>query len=169
MTTYGFNLSLDEQELWAIKEAMEFYLTSEATELRKRNPHLVKYYADIKLKELLNNGKLYKDKQLNSSNNFGQLSLEKSSYSSSKETLFAIVIQQLESYPNLLSLAGTPTADMFVEHPTLGQLILDCLINCLNNPNADISTECKNLLEDNKAREIFCSQISFHLYDALSK
>lgn len=70
MTTYGFNLSLDEQELWAIKEAMEFYLTSEATELRKNNPHLVKYAASIKLNELLSSGKLYSGVQLLSTNNF---------------------------------------------------------------------------------------------------
>ncbi len=71
MTTYGFNLSLDEQELWAIKEAIEFYLTSEATELRKNNPHLVKYAASIKLNELLSSGKLYSGVQLLSTNNFG--------------------------------------------------------------------------------------------------
>jgi hypothetical protein len=72
MTTYGFNLNLNEQEFWAIKEAIEFYMTSEASELRSKNPHLVKYAASIKLKELLSNGKLYQDVELHSSNNFGQ-------------------------------------------------------------------------------------------------
>jgi len=76
MTTYGFNLNLNEQEFWAIKEAMEFYLTSEAEELRKKNPHLVKYAASIKLEELLSNGKLYQDVALQSSNNFGQSALK---------------------------------------------------------------------------------------------
>ena len=71
MTTYGFKLDLDEQELWAIKEAMEFYLTSEATELRKKNPHLVRYAATIKLNELLTSGKLYSGVQLLSTNSFG--------------------------------------------------------------------------------------------------
>ncbi len=71
MTTSRFNLSLDEQEFWAVKEAMEFYISSEAKELRKKNPYLVKYAADIKLNELLSSGKLYKDMQLHSSNNFG--------------------------------------------------------------------------------------------------
>ena len=72
MTTYGFNLNLNEQEFWAIKEAIEFYMTSEAAELRSKNPHLVKYAASIKLKELLSNGKLYQAVELQSSINFGQ-------------------------------------------------------------------------------------------------
>lgn len=71
MTTYGYKFSLDEQEFWAIKEAVEFYLSTEAKELRRKNPNLVKYAADIKLNELLSSGKLYKDMQLHSSNNFG--------------------------------------------------------------------------------------------------
>jgi hypothetical protein len=33
MTTYHFDLSLDEQEFWAIEEAMKFYLTPEAKKL----------------------------------------------------------------------------------------------------------------------------------------
>jgi hypothetical protein len=74
MTTYSFNLSLDEQEIWAVKEAMEFYLSTEATELRKKNPHLVKYAAAIKLQGILSSGKLYKDMETRSSNNFGQAS-----------------------------------------------------------------------------------------------
>ena len=53
MTTYGFNLNLNEQEFWAIKEAIEFYLTSEAGELRKKNPHLVKYASEINLRKIL--------------------------------------------------------------------------------------------------------------------
>ena len=72
MTTYGFNLGLNEQEFWAIKEAIEFYMTSEAAELRSKNPHLVKYAAAIKLNELLSNGKLYQGVELHSSNNFGE-------------------------------------------------------------------------------------------------
>ena len=72
MTTYGFNLTINEQEFWAIKEAIEFYMTSEAADLRSKNPHLVKYAAAIKLKELLSNGKLYEDVESRSSNNFGQ-------------------------------------------------------------------------------------------------
>jgi len=168
MTTYGFNLSLDEQELWAIKEAMEFYLTTEATEVRKNNPHLVKYAASIKLNELLSSGKLYSGVQLNSSNNFGQHSRQNLSSSLSEDSLFAIVIKQLKNNPKLLALAGTPIVDMFTEHPTLNQLIHDCIIDCLNNPNVEISVECKHLLEDEKARELFCRQISLQLYDALS-
>ena len=74
MSTYGFNLILNEQEFWAIKEAMEFFITTEATELRKKNPHLVKFAADSKLHELLSSGKLYKGIQTNSSNNFGHFS-----------------------------------------------------------------------------------------------
>lgn len=164
MTTYDFNLSLDEQELWAIKEAMEFYLTSEATELRKKNPHLVKFAADIKLQELLSNGKLYKGMQTNSSNNFGLLSRQLSPSVADEESLFTIVIQQLKCNPKLLSLAGTPVKDMFLENPTIRKFILDCIIDCLENKNPRIRVECKNLLEDDVAKELFCSQISKELY-----
>lgn len=168
MTTYGFNLSLDEQELWAIKEAMEFYLTSEATELRKNNPHLVKYAASIKLNELLSSGKLYSGAELLSTNSFGKNSLHVSSTSASEETLFTTVINQLRINPQLLSLVEIPIKDMFIEHPTLNQLILDCIVDCLNNTNARIKFECNNLLEDEKARNLFCNQISLQLYNELT-
>jgi hypothetical protein len=77
MTTYGFNLNLNEQEFWAIKEAIEFYMTSEAAELRSKNPHLVKYAAAIKLKELLSTGKLYQDVDAESWNNFQEVAAQK--------------------------------------------------------------------------------------------
>ena len=77
MTTYGFNLNLNEQEFWAIKEAIEFYMTSEAGELRSKNPHLVKYAAAIKLNELLSNGKLYQDVDTQSWNNFQEVAAQK--------------------------------------------------------------------------------------------
>jgi len=77
MTTYGFNLNLNEQEFWAIKEAIEFYMTSEAAELRSKNPHLVKYAAAIKLTELLSNGKLYQDVDAESWNNFQEVAAQK--------------------------------------------------------------------------------------------
>ena len=164
MTTYGFNLRLDEQEFWAIKEAMEFYLSTEAKELRYKNPHLVKFAADIKLHELLSSGKLYKEMQTNSSNNFVHLSRQLSSSVAEEESLFTIVIQQLESNPKLLSLAGTPIRDLFLENPALSKFIRDCIIDCLDNQIPRIRVECKNLLEDDVARELFCSQIGKELY-----
>ena len=164
MTTYGFNLSLDEQELWAVKEAMEFYLTAEATELRKNNPHLVRYAASIKLHELLSSGKLYKGIQTNSSNNFGHFARQLSPSVADDESLFIIVMQHLKSNPKLLSLAETPIRDMFLENPTISKLIRDCIIDCLDNPNPRIRAECKHLLEDDVARELFCSQIGNELY-----
>jgi hypothetical protein len=168
MTIYGFNLSLDEQELWAIKEAMEFYLTSEATELRKNNPHLVKYAASIKLHELLASGKLYSGMQLISTNSFGKNALQVSTTSASEESLFTTVIKQLRSNPQLLSLVEMPIKDMFIEHPTLNQLILDSIVECLNNTDAKIKFDSKNLLEDDKARNLFCDQISLQLYKELA-
>lgn len=164
MTTYGFNLSLDEQELWAIKESMEFYVTAEAMELRNKNPHLVKYFADIKLNELLASGKLYKEMQLDSSNNFGQATLQNSLTSQSNETLFAIIVKRLVSNPQLLALAETPVRDMFTEHPTLEHVILDCIMECLNDSNARISLECKELLGNDASRKHFCNLIGKELY-----
>jgi hypothetical protein len=164
MTTYGFNLSLDEQEFWAIKEAMEFYLSTEAKELRKKNPHLVKYAADIKLTEILSSGKLYNDVHPHSSNNFGKMSNQNLSSADDEENLFTIVIQQLKNNLNLLSMAETPIRDMFLESPTIRQLIHNCIIDCLENPKASIRLECKHLLEDGAARELFYSQIASKLY-----
>ena len=77
MTTYGFNLNLNEREFWAIKEAIEFYMTSEAGELRSKNTHFVKYAAAIKLNELLSNGKLYQDFETQSWNNFQEVAAQK--------------------------------------------------------------------------------------------
>lgn len=154
MTTYGFNLNLDEQELWAIKEAMEFYLTTEARDLRKKNPYLVKYAADIKLNELLSSGKLYKDMQLYSSNNFEHLSRQHVSSANEEESLFAIVIQQLKSNSKILSLTDTPITDMFLHSPTISKLINNCIIDCLDSPNASIRVACKHLLENDMARVI---------------
>ncbi len=167
MTTYGFYLSLDEQEFWAIKEAMDFYLSAEAKELRKKNPYLVKYAADIKLNELLSSGKLYKDMQLRSSNNFGQISSQNLSSADDEESLLTIVIQQLKNNPKLLSLTETPIRDMFLESPTISELIRNCIIDCLDNLNASISAECKHLLADDVDRELFCKRIGTQLYDEL--
>jgi hypothetical protein len=77
MTTYGFKLSLDEQEFSSIKEAIDFYLTSEAEELRKTHPHLVKYAAEIRLKEMLSSGKLYESMEMLSRNNFREVATKK--------------------------------------------------------------------------------------------
>ena len=164
MTTYGFNLTLDEQEFWAIKEAMEFFITTEATELRKKNPHLVKFAADIKLHELLSSGRLYKEMQTNSSNSFVYLSRQLSPSVSDEGSLFEIVMQQLKSNTALLSLVETPIRDMFLESPKLNELIHNCIIDCLDNQNTSIRIESKHLLEDAVARELFCSQIGKELY-----
>jgi hypothetical protein len=164
MTTYGFNLSLDEQEFWAIKEAMEFYITNEATELRNKNPHLVKYAASIKLKGLLSSDKLYKGVQTISTNSFGHISNQNYSIVDDNISLFSVVVQHLKSNPHLQSLAETPIRDMFIEHPKLSELIRACLINCVNTPNQDIGLECNQLLKNQAAMEIFCSQIGKELY-----
>jgi hypothetical protein len=164
MTTYGFNLSLDEQEFWAIKEAMEFYITTEATELRNKNPQLVKYAASMKLKELLSSEKLYKEVQTISTNSFGHISNQNYSLADADISLLSVVVQQLKRNPHLLSLAETPIRDMFIEHPKLSELVRACLINCLNTPNQGIGLECNQLLKDEAAMELFCSRIGKELY-----
>lgn len=77
MTTYNFNLNLNEQEFWAISEAIDFYLTSEAAALRKERPYLVKYAAEIRLKELLSRGKLTENMETKSRNNFREVAAQK--------------------------------------------------------------------------------------------
>jgi len=70
MTTYRFELSLSEQEFWAIEEAMKFYLTDEATELRKAKPELTRYLGERFLRELLASGNLHAGAVLTSTSSF---------------------------------------------------------------------------------------------------
>lgn len=70
MTTYRFELSLSEQEFWAIEEAMKFYLTDEATELRKSKPELTRYLGERFIRELLASGKLQAGATLTSTSSF---------------------------------------------------------------------------------------------------
>jgi hypothetical protein len=79
------------------------------------------------------------------------------------------VIQRLQSNIQLLALAETPVADMFLEHPTLNQFIRECVIDCLDNQNVNVRFECKKLLEDDLARKLFFSQIATKLYILLSQ
>jgi len=173
MTTYGFNLSLDEQEFWAIKEAMEFYLTSEAAELRKKNPHLVKYAAEINLRKMLSTGRLYQDVQPQSWNSFQQVTKPEFNISrdgvKSNLALEELIFDKLESKSQLLSLAETPVCEQFVNDPLVSQLMLDCILDGLENSNEKIQFECRDLLEKHEARDLFFRQTATKLYFSISQ
>jgi hypothetical protein len=168
MTTYAFNLSLDEQEFWAIKEAMKFYLTSEAAELRMKNPHLVEYAADINLRKMLSTGRIYQDVQPKSWNSFRRASNPKVSFSgkdvNAKATLEEVVLENLESNTQLASLAKTPISEVFINAPLVSQLILDCIIGGLENSDEKTQLECVQLLGNNKARNFFIWQTALKLH-----
>jgi hypothetical protein len=173
MTTYGFNLSLDEQEFWAIKEAMEFYLTSEAAELRKKNPHLVKYAAEINLRKMLSAGRLYQDVQLQSWNSFQQVTKPDFSISvdgmKSNLALEELLFDQLESESQLLSLAETPVCEQFINDPLVSQLMLDCILDGIQNANMRIRLECRELIENCEARNMLFRKVALKLYISLIK
>jgi len=173
MTTYGFNLNLDEQEFWAIKEAMRFYLTSEAAELRKKNPHLAEYAAEINLRKMLSTGRLYQDVQPKSWNSFRQDANPQFSISAvdmkSKLALEELLWDKLESNSQLLSLAETPVCEQFINDPLVSQLMLDCILDGINNSNEKIQYECQALLENCEARNLFFQQTATKLYFSLGK
>lgn len=173
MTTYGFNLSLDEQEFWAIKEAMEFYLTSEAGELRMKNPHLVKYGAEINLRKMLSTCRLYQDVQPKSWNSFRQVANLQLNISAevmtSKLAIEELLFDKLKRNSQLLSLAETPIGEQFINDPLLSQLMLDCILDGIENSNEKIKFECQELLENYEARNFVFRQTASKLYFSLGK
>ena len=70
MTTYSFTVELSEQELWSVEEALKFYLTPEATQLRIDHPDLVTYASEGHIHKILDSNKLYGQPQLNSTSSF---------------------------------------------------------------------------------------------------
>lgn len=44
MTTYASDVSLTEQELWALEAAVEFYLHPKSQQLREENQELVNWF-----------------------------------------------------------------------------------------------------------------------------
>lgn len=173
MTTYGFNLSLDEQEFWAIKEAMEFYLTSEAAELRKKNPHLVKYAAEINLRKMLSTGRLYQDVQPQSWNSFRQVTNSQFNIAGvdmkPKLAVEELIWAKLSGNSQLLSLAETPVCEQFINDPLVSQLMLDCILDGIENSNEEIQSECLELIEKYEARNLFFEQIASRLYFSLGR
>jgi hypothetical protein len=171
MTTYSFTLNLDEQEFWAIKEAIDFYLTNEAEDLRRNHPHLVKYAAAVRLKELLSSGKLYENIETLSTNNF-QETVKKDFFTANnqisiQQTLFDLIFEKLVTNPQLMESAQTPIVEMFLNDPLLGQLVLDSILDILEMPHEFVKIECQSLLISNEARENFCRVIGLQLFNEL--
>jgi hypothetical protein len=79
MTTYSFTVDLTEQEMWSVEQALKFYLTPEATQLRMDHPELDKYSATFHAREILATKKLYGQPQMTSSSSFVFSSEERSS------------------------------------------------------------------------------------------
>ena len=70
MTTYSFTVELSEQEMWSIEEALKFYVTPEAIQLRIDNPELVAYASEGHIHKILDSNKLYGQPELNSTSSF---------------------------------------------------------------------------------------------------
>ncbi len=70
MTTYRFAVELSEQELWSVEEALKFYVTPEATQLRIDRPELMKYSGVGHIQRILDSERLYGQPDLTSTSSF---------------------------------------------------------------------------------------------------
>ena len=70
MTTYSFTVELSEQELWSVEEALKFYISPQATQLRIDHPELVKYCGVGHIQKILDSKKLYGQPELTSTSSF---------------------------------------------------------------------------------------------------
>ena len=70
MTTYSFTVELSEQELWSVEEALKFYISPQATQLRIDQPELVKYSGVGHIHKILDSKKLYGQPELTSTSSF---------------------------------------------------------------------------------------------------
>ena len=70
MTTYSFTVELSEQELWSVEEALKFYISPKATQLRIDNPELVTYASEGNIHKILDSNKLYCQPELTSTSSF---------------------------------------------------------------------------------------------------
>ena len=70
MTTYRFTFELSEQELWSVEEALKFYISFKATQLRIDNPELVTYASEGHIHKILDSNKLYGQPELTSASSF---------------------------------------------------------------------------------------------------
>lgn len=172
MTTYGFSLHLDEQEFFAIKEAIDFFLTAEAAELRKTHNHLTKYAAEIRLRELIDSGKLYQAVEQHSGNNFGQLVSENAiklpDLVNLDSIILAIVFEKLKSSVELSEMAEAASIENFFNNPIVSHLILGCILNNLENLSAKLKFECLHWLQDESSRAEMIEMIGKNIYDYLT-
>jgi hypothetical protein len=70
MTTYSFTVEFTEQEMWSVEQALKFYLTPEAAQLRKDHPELDKYAASVHAREILATKKLNGQPHMTSTSSF---------------------------------------------------------------------------------------------------
>ena len=70
MTTYSFTVELSEQEMWSVEEALKFYISPQANQLRIDHPELVKYSGVRHIHKILDSKKLYGQSELTSTSSF---------------------------------------------------------------------------------------------------
>jgi hypothetical protein len=70
MTTYSFTVELSEQEMWSVEEALKFYISPQASQLRIDHPELVKYSGVAHIHKILDSKKLYGQPELTSTSSF---------------------------------------------------------------------------------------------------
>lgn len=177
MTTYHFDLSLNEQEFWAIEEAMKFYLTPEAQKLREEKPELTRYAAEWKLKELLQNGKLYEGRSMSSTSSFvvgssylALVSVVPEAATNLKISLTAELDKRMMANADIINNAMATIQNQFMNDPAVTGYFLDSLIEILSSPKEDdMKLLASHLLNHELEREKFFTLFGANLYRNIHK
>ena len=177
MTTYHFDLSLNEQEFWAIEEAMKFYLTAEAQQLRKEKPELTRYAAEWKLREIFQSGKLYEGRSMASTSSFvagssyrALVSVVPEVDTNLKVALTGELNKRMTANESIVNSAMTPIQNQFMNDPAVFGYFLDSIIEILSSStDADLKLLAKHLLDDEHDRAEFFTLFGTNLYREIQK
>lgn len=173
MTTYRFEVSLSEQEYWAIEEAMRFYLTEEAKEIRKAKPELTRYVGENTLRGLLASKKLQAGAVLNSTSSFvlGSMTDAKDLGYASPAGRFLLtrkILEKLTQDDDVKAEASSPSQPQFLHSPTLENAVLNCVLDAISEENLQVNETAKQLIGDAGLRMEFTTFIGKKLYRAIN-
>lgn len=177
MTTYRFDLSLNEQEFWAIEEAMKFYLTPEAQALRKEKPELTRYAAEWKLREIFQSGKLYEGRSVASTSSFvagssyrALVSVVPEVETNLKVALTGELNKRMMANADIINNAMATIQNQFMNDPAVTGYFVDSLIEILSSPkDGDMKLLASHLLEDEHDRAEFFTLFGTNLYREIHK
>lgn len=173
MTTYRFDVSLSEQEYWAIEEAMRFYLTEEAKELRKAKPELTRFAGENTLRGLLATKKLQAGAVLNSTSSFVLGSMTDAidlGYASpaGRFLLARKILEKLTHDEDVKAEASSPSQSQFLHSPTLENAVLNCVLDAISEETLPVNETAKQLIGDAGLRMEFTTYIGKKLYRAIN-